>query len=92
MTEIWTELWSLGTGRSRTYCGLAHTETGFAVDVFVGDTCIESHDHGTSTDAVRVAVALKDRYQHVSGTERVRMASFDFVLPPSRDQHSVSAM
>jgi hypothetical protein len=71
---------------------LAQTESGFAVDVFVGDTCIESHDCGSSTDAMRVAVALKDQYQHVSGAERVRMASVDFALPPSRDQRSVSAM
>lgn len=91
MTETWTELWSIGSGRSRTYCGIAHTEDGFAVDVFDGDICVESHHYNTSTDATCVAIALKDQYRAASRTERARRASFDFVLPPSQEQRAASA-
>jgi hypothetical protein len=31
MAGWWTELWSIGNGLSRTSCGIARTEEGFAV-------------------------------------------------------------
>lgn len=60
--DSWTEIWSEGHGRSRSYCGIAGTEDGFAVDLFRGDTCLSSATYGTWQDAERAAEALRARY------------------------------
>lgn len=60
--ETWTEMWSHGYGRSRSYCGIASTEEGFAVDVFRGDTCLASTTYATWQQAEQAADALKSRY------------------------------
>jgi len=62
MADRWMEEWSVGTGRSRVYCGIARTEDGYAVDVFRGDTCIDSFVFNTRTDARRAADGLKVFY------------------------------
>ncbi|HSC25808.1 MAG TPA: hypothetical protein VLD67_00955 [Vicinamibacterales bacterium] len=62
MIESWTELWSSGHGPSRTYCGIARTEEGFAVDVFKGDSCIASEIYGSQSDAQRAAQVFARRY------------------------------
>lgn len=59
MAEWWTEVWTDGVGRFRTYCGVARTETGYAVDLFVGDTCIASEGDLTHADAFRRAHAWR---------------------------------
>jgi hypothetical protein len=58
----WTEIWSVGRGSSRVYCGVARTEEGFAVDLFRGDTCLESCEVQTRTEAVKMASALERRH------------------------------
>jgi hypothetical protein len=71
MTESWTELWSVRTGRSRTYCGVARTEDGFVVGVFRDDTRIASEEHATRERAVRAALA-RERDFRKPGTIRAR--------------------
>ena len=58
MARSWTEVWSVGSGQSRRYCGIARTQEGYAVDVFEGDTCLESEVHATRKDAVERALAM----------------------------------
>lgn len=58
-SEWWTEIWSVGRGPNRVYCGIACTEEGFAVDLFRGDTCIESRVLESRADAVKAAGALE---------------------------------
>ena len=65
MADSWTELWSIGAGRSRIYCGIARTEEGFAVDVFHGDWCIDSEVHATRATAVRAALARERQYHAI---------------------------
>ena len=62
MADWWAEEWSLGLGVSRVYCGIARTEDGYAVDVFRGDTCIDSFLFNTRADARRAAEGLKTHY------------------------------
>jgi hypothetical protein len=62
MAEAWTEIWSIGRGQTRTYCGIAETEDGFAVDVFNADTCVWSRIYGTRNEAELNARLLKARY------------------------------
>jgi hypothetical protein len=62
MADWWAEEWSVGTASSRVYCGIARTEEGYAVDVFRGDTCIDSFVFNTRTDARRAADGLKTHY------------------------------
>ena len=59
----WTEMWSIVDVGGRTYCGIARTPDGFAVDVFRGDTCIASTLHMTWGEAEREASVLKRRYR-----------------------------
>lgn len=66
--ESWTEVWSSGHGPSRSYCGIAHTEEGFAVDVFHGDTCVASATFGTRHEAEQAANQMRGRYQVVVST------------------------
>ena len=62
MEDFWTEIWSVGGGRARTYCGIAEAEGEFAVDLFSGDTCLSSEVFATRSEAVRTAHALHGRY------------------------------
>lgn len=62
MADSWTEMWSIGGGRARTYCGVAEAEGEFAVDLFSGDTCLSSEVFGTRPEAARAAQALHRRY------------------------------
>ncbi len=62
MADSWTEMWSIGGGRARTYCGIAEAEGEFAVDLFSGDTCLSSEVFDTRSEAVRTAQALHRRY------------------------------
>lgn len=63
MGNWWTEMWSIADVGGRTYCGIARTPDGFAVDVFRGDTCIASTLHATWGEAEREAVSLKRRHR-----------------------------
>ncbi|GEM_PF-2635011 len=60
--ESWREIWSSGHGRDRSYCGIAETEDGFAVDVFEGDTCVASVVFTSHSDAHQAAVRCRSRY------------------------------
>jgi hypothetical protein len=60
-------MWSHGTGAHRTYCGIARTEEGFAVDVFRGDTCIESLVYETRKKAVEGAAAFERQFARQPG-------------------------
>ena len=60
--ESWAEVWSAGHGRSRSYCGIAQTEEGFAVDVFHGDTCVASAVFDSQAEAQRAANQMRGRY------------------------------
>ena len=62
MADSWMEMWSVGGGRARTYCGVAEAEGEFAVDLFSGDTCLSSDVFATRAEAVRTAQALHQRY------------------------------
>jgi hypothetical protein len=62
----WTEMWSIGDDAGRTYCGIARTPDGFAVDVFRGDNCIASTIHGTWRAAEDESAVLKRRYRRRS--------------------------
>jgi len=62
MADSWTEMWSVGSGRARTYCGIAEAEGEFAVDLFSGDTCLSSEVLTSRGDAVHTAQALRQRY------------------------------
>ena len=74
----WTEIWSVGGGSNRVYCGVALTEEGFAVDLFRGDTCIESRVLASRMDAVQAAGALECRHSRDGlGAERARAVTFD---------------
>jgi hypothetical protein len=59
MCDWWREQWSLGEGQSRVYCGIARTKEGYAVDVFRGDTCVDSFPYGNRQDAIDGAWTLK---------------------------------
>jgi hypothetical protein len=67
----WTEIWSVGRGSDRVYCGIARTEDGFAVDLFCGDTCIESRVVETRADAVKTAGALERRHSRGGHSRQV---------------------
>jgi hypothetical protein len=61
-TEWWREVWSVGDGPSRTYCGIARTPEGFAVDVFEGDDCIESELFESRLEAAYAVDLFRRRY------------------------------
>jgi hypothetical protein len=61
MVNWWTEEWSFGSGASRVSCGISHTEEGYAVEVFRGDTCMESFVYTSRAEALQVAHRLKLR-------------------------------
>lgn len=62
MRRWWKEVWSAGSGPSRTYCGIARTVDGYAVDLFRGDSCLASEIHGTRAEAERAAAGLSRGY------------------------------
>jgi hypothetical protein len=72
MDMSWVEVWSLGQGRSRTYCGIASGVGEFAVDVFSGDTCLSSEVFKTDGEATSRAHALLRRYQGPVTPRQVR--------------------
>ena len=61
-TEWWREVWSISEGRTRIYCGIAKTADGYAVDVFRGDTCIESDTFPTRIEAAYAVDLFRQRY------------------------------
>jgi hypothetical protein len=63
MSAWWAEEWSFGTGRTRTYCGITRTEDGYTVDVFRGDTCVDSFVYGSLSEARRIAQGLRLHYR-----------------------------
>ena len=63
MTNWWAEEWSIGSGRARTLCGIARTDDGYAVDVFRGDTCLDSFEYRSRSEAIQAAHTLKLQYQ-----------------------------
>jgi hypothetical protein len=72
----WTEVWSVGRGTNRLYCGIARTEEGFAVDVFRGDTCVDSRVVDSRTAAVKAAASLERRHaRDVRSEEAARRAA-----------------
>jgi hypothetical protein len=62
VSEWWREVWSIGEGRGRTYCGIARIPDGYAVDVFEGDSCIESESFGTRLEAAYAVDLFRRRY------------------------------
>lgn len=64
MTNLdwWREVWTIGEGRTRTYCGIARTPEGYAVDVFRGDICIESESFETRIEAAYAVDIFRRRY------------------------------
>lgn len=61
-SEWWREVWSVGDGRNRVYCGIARTPDGYAVDVFEGDNCVESDTFATRLDAAYAVDNFRRRY------------------------------
>ena len=62
LNDWWREVWSVGHGPSRRYCGIAKTAEGFAVDVFEGDTCLESRTFATRLEAAYAVDAVRAAY------------------------------
>lgn len=60
--EWWREVWSVGEGRTRIYCGIARTPDGYAVDVFEGDSCIESDTFPSRLEAAYAVDTFRRRY------------------------------
>lgn len=82
MPDSWTEIWSVGRGARRMYCGIATTPEGFAVDTFRGLECIESTVHPSRAEAERVAASLRRRYGP-GESPRADAAT----VPPAAAQH-----
>ena len=61
-SDWWREVWSIGEGRSRIYCGIARTPDGYAVDVFAGDTCVDSETFSTRIEAAYAVDIFRRRY------------------------------
>ena len=60
--DWWREVWSIGEGRQRVYCGIARTPDGYAVDVFEGDSCIESDTFPSRLEAAYAVDMFRRRY------------------------------
>ena len=60
--DWWREIWSIDQQSSRIYCGIAKTADGFAVDVFRGDTCIESETFATRLEAAFAVDMYRRRF------------------------------
>lgn len=61
-TDWWREVWSVGEDRQRTYCGIARTPDGYAVDVFNGDTCVESEVFSSRLEAAYAVDRFRRQY------------------------------
>jgi hypothetical protein len=72
MRKRWIEMWSVGNGPDRTYCGVARTADGYAVDVFRGDLCVASDIYPGRRLAEDAARALKRRYDRSARSFAVR--------------------
>lgn len=59
MTKWWKEVWSVGSGARRLYCGIARTVDGYAVDLFRGDECIASDLFAARPEAEQAASGLR---------------------------------
>ena len=70
MTEAWTEIWSFGRGAARTYCGVARTQEGYAVDIFHNYTCLETTVHASRDAAHEQARRARARYRTVGASSR----------------------
>lgn len=66
-SDWWREVWSVGEGRTRTYCGIARTPDGYAVDVFEGDTCVESEVFLSRLEAAYAVDRFRRQYARESG-------------------------
>jgi hypothetical protein len=73
--EPWAEVWSAGHGPSRSYCGIARTEEGFAVDVFHGDTCVASVTFDSQAEAQQAANRMRGRYLRTPAQPRFEAPS-----------------
>jgi hypothetical protein len=76
VNTTWAEVWSVGTGRSRIYCGISEALGEFCVDLFTGDTCLSSWVFATRAEARDAAKALKSRQfagTSASPPERTRL-------------------
>lgn len=62
MAGLWAEQWSFGTGPSKVSCGISRTEDGFSVDLFRGETCVDSFCYRTREDAERLTRKLRLEY------------------------------
>ena len=62
MADCRSERWRIGSGGARVSCGISRTEDGFAVDLFRGDTCVDSFFYRTRADAERTTRMLKLQY------------------------------
>jgi hypothetical protein len=63
MLNWWHEEWSFGSGASRISCGVSRTEEGYVVQVFRGDTCVESFVYPSRAEASAVAYRLKSQFR-----------------------------
>ena len=70
LQDWWREVWSFGHGVERRYCGIAKTAEGYAVDVFEGDTCLESVTVTTRLEAAYAVDEFRRTYAP-SATEAV---------------------
>ena len=61
-SDWWREVWSAGEGRTRAYCGIARTPDGYAVDVFEGDTCVESEVCASRLEAAYAVDRFRRQY------------------------------
>ncbi len=61
--DWWTEVWVFDGDQGRVYGGIANTPSGYAVDVFENDTCIESDTYLTRQEAERAALERKRHYE-----------------------------
>jgi hypothetical protein len=62
MVNWWAEEWSFGSGMSRVSCGISRSDEGYAVELFRGETCVESFVYPSRAEAMQVAQDLKDRF------------------------------
>lgn len=65
-SDWWREVWSVGEGRNRAYCGIARTPDGYAVDVFDGDTCVESEIFSSRLEAAYAVDRFRRQYTRES--------------------------
>ena len=70
MGNWWAEEWSFGSGRSRASCGISRTDEGYAVDLFRGDTCVESFVFPTRAEALEAVHTLKLQHGGSGGRSR----------------------